>query len=156
MPGVFTDLLNRCHPHDSPLNTPQPRCQDQLSIRSSRSTYLEKDLLHLLLRFGPTDVPRRHNSLLSNDPKPSSGYGLSIATAFRRYRPFSLELAIFLTINSIGPGIDCSIQWRLSWPRIVSWDNKVLDLALCGDIHNMKRRNSPRKRQPHSIKVQMD
>ena len=145
MPGVSIDLLDRYPEEDSPLQIPQSRCQEELSIRNSRSTYLEKDLLHLLLRFGPTILPGRQ---LPSNPKTKSGYGLSIATAFRGCRPFSLELAVYLTLNSKGPGIDCSLQWSLSWPRVVPWDDKIIDLAVCGDIENMKREFSTRTATP--------
>lgn len=111
-----------------------------MSLRSSVLSYLENDYLRFLLWLGPIAVQRRHDSqsFLSEILKPDNGYGIALATASHRYRPFRLEFIVYLMKNLKGPSMNFSIHWNLFCPHIVSWDAKIVDLALRGDVDAMK------------------
>ena len=111
-----------------------------MSLRSSILKYLENDILPVILWLGPITIQQRHNSQSSYSDvlKPGHGYGLALATASDRYRPFRLELVVSLIKYWKGPSASLSFHWNLFWPRIVDWDAKVVDLALCGDVDAMK------------------
>lgn len=97
-----------------------------MSLRSSVLRYLENDLLRFLLWLGPITIQRLHHSqgLSSDVLKPGAGYGIALATASHRYRPFRLELVVFLISKWKGPSI--------------AWDAGIVDLASCGDVEAMK------------------
>jgi hypothetical protein len=126
--------------HNCSLQSPRGYCSEQVSLRSSVLRYLEKDLLRFLLWLGPITVKQRHNcqGLYSDVLKPGHGYGIALAIASHRYRPLRLELVVYLVKNWKGPSVNFSLHWDLFWPRIVSWDADIIDLALCGDVDAMR------------------
>ena len=141
VPQIATNRTDQYFENNSPSNAPRDQYSEHLSVRSSYLRYLEKNPLHILLRWGRINIPGWHSSggsHVSDAANFSPGYGFSIATALRRYRPFSLDWTVFLTMNSKGPSINSSIHWNLFWPRLVPWDAKVIDLALRGEIDNMR------------------
>ena len=131
-----------CAPPDISTNqNPQRYHSENVSLRSSVLRYLKNELFQILLYLGPITRQQRHNgwSLYSNVLKQNHGYGIALATASKRYRPLRLELVIFLMRSWEGPSANLSFHWNLFWPRTVTWDAKVVDVALCGDVDAMKR-----------------
>ena len=112
-----------------------------MSVRSSVLRHLETDLLRFLLWLGPVTVQQWHNNqnLYPDISKPSHGYGFTLATALDCYLPFRLELAVFLIRSLRGPSANLSFHWTLSWPRVVPWDAKIVDLVVCGDVDAVRR-----------------
>ena len=110
--------------------------------------YLERDIWHLHLRLGPLVTSRLQKNHYAGVSNSHPGYGFSIATTMHCHRPFKLVLSMLLMTKSHGPSINCSMQWNLFCPRIVSWDSQIIHLALCGDVNNIRTAISTRQSTP--------
>ena len=124
---------------------------EYLYVRSSWLRYLEKYGLHLLLCLGPTSLLGRAYNDSYKVPESSPGCGMVIAAALGHYPQLRLELAVFFGTRLQGPGVSFSMQCNLSFPKVVPWDSKIIDLVMDGDIDGLRSEFSARRSTVYDV-----
>lgn len=124
-----------------------------ISPRSSRFEFLEYDFLHLYSWYGANTIKEhQHPSTACSGPSnATNGYGITVGAAIYGSVPFRIRVAVYLTKNWTGWGTQCSLNWSLSLPRTISWDDYQIELALSGNVGAIKELFSKGNATPFEV-----
>ena len=126
---------------------------ESISIRSNIFTFLENDFIHLHSWFGATTIQDSHSQgvISSNPSSPTNGYGITVAAAVYGGIPFRIEVAMHLLQNWKGRSCSLSLNWNLSLPKTITWDEYQVEAALSGDVDALKRMFSSGEATPFEV-----
>ena len=121
------------------------------SVKSNSSYRYDVKGASLALRFGPLIVKRFSQQQVEIYEVPPDGYcGLSIAIRLPKYFMTRINLALFAMRQS-RHGLSFSLQWNVSFPRVIPSSAPVMELARNGDISTMADLFKTGKASPNDV-----
>lgn len=133
--STFCVIPSKCSNINSAAHWPQ-----HISPRSGVFGFLEYDSLHLYWWYGSNTIQKPQHALTacSAPSKATNGYGISIGAAMYGCLPFRIKAAVYLSKIWMGWSSQFSLNWTLSLPRTISWDDYQIELAMNGNVGAIK------------------
>lgn len=115
--------------------------------------YLHRTPFKCCVWHGPVnllELRHKRNTHIVHQRK-FSDYGLTWAVMLHQTRRFRLDIVAIFPGDWHRTGATLSMNWHLSWPRILQYDSRLVDIALRGDVEAMRGELASGRSDPFGV-----